>query len=132
MNYSEDRRKERKQFTVEAIQRDKKEIAVDVAILAGSAMVIGIGALGLYFLGPDVINNFINYIFKGEPLTLKSDFMLKLKVAGVELSGIGIGVGIAGIVKSIKDIKKNVKNISYRKETLNKLDDSKGRTINGN
>ena len=61
MNYSEDRRKERKQFTVEAIQRDKKEIAVDVAILAGSAMVIGIGALGLYFLGPDVINNFINY-----------------------------------------------------------------------
>ena len=57
------------------IERDKKSVAKDTALLGASALAVGVGALGIALLGDDVINAFTS----GDALTLGSYMLVRYK-----------------------------------------------------
>ena len=106
------------------IETNKKSIAKDIALLGASALAVGIGALGIVFLGDDLINSFKS----GDSLTLGSYILVKFQGAGVSISVTSVLGGIVGIVKNSKNVISSFKNLTSNKDALKNLQDEKGRT----
>ncbi len=118
----------RKVYLIKQIERNietnKKSIAKDIALLGASALAVGIGALGIVFLGDDLINSFKS----GDSLTLGSYILVKFQGAGVSISVTSVLGGIVGIVKNSKNVISSFKNLTSNKDALKNLQDEKGRT----
>ena len=104
------------------IERDKKSIGKDTALLAVSAIAIGIGTLGIVLLGDDVIKAFTSK----DALTIRSYVVVRFKGAGVVISGLSLLGGIVGVFTNVKDAILSFKQI---KDNKKKLEEEKGRSI---
>ncbi|MEE3342589.1 MAG: hypothetical protein VZS44_00680 [Bacilli bacterium] len=120
----------RKSFTIKAIENkineDKKGIALDTALLGVSALAVGLGALGIVTLGPDIIEAFNS----NNALTLGSYMIVRLKGAGIALSFSVVLAGAIGIVATIKDIISSINDLNHDKDLLEvEINKEKGKSL---
>ena len=108
----------RKSFTIKAIENkineDKKDVAIDLALLGASALAVGLGALGIVALGPDIIEAFKS----NDALTLGSFMLVKFKEACIGTSAAVVLAGALGIVVKLKDSISSVNNLLHDKDLL--------------
>ncbi len=103
------------------IERDKKSIAKDTALLGASALAVGIGALGIAFLGDDVINAFTSE----NALTFGSYVLIKFQGTGVVLSAISV---VSGIIAAVNNTKNAILSFKKLKDDKERLEKEKGRS----
>lgn len=113
MNY-----KEREKLLVTEIKYEKREVAKDVALLSVAAIAIGAGALGVIFLGPDVIDKTIKWVSDELSLNFSDDLMFRLQAGGLGLSLAAIGGGIKGAVRKVKEVTKDLAIVKDTKDEL--------------
>lgn len=108
----------RKSYRIEGIEKrikeDKKDIATDLALLGASAFAVGIGALGIIVLCPDLINSFKS----GNTLTFGSFMLVKFKEACIGTSAAVVLAGAFGIAVKLKDTISSIKYLIHDKELL--------------
>lgn len=123
--YNDNDKSYRNTYLIERIERniekDKKSVAKDTALLGASALAVGIGALGIALLGDDVINA----LTSGDALTLGSYMLVRFQGAGVAISAISV---IGGIVAAVNNTKNAISSFKELKDDKNRLEEEKGRS----
>ena len=123
--YNDNDKTYRNTYLIERIERniekDKKSVAKDTALLGASALAVGIGALGIALLGDDVINAFTS----GDALTLGSYMLVRFQGAGVLISAASV---ISGIVAAVDNTKNAISSFKKLKDDKNRLEEEKGRS----
>lgn len=123
--YNDNDKSYRNTYLIERIERniekDKKSVAKDTALLGASALAVGIGALGIAFLGDDVINAFTS----GDALTVGSYMLVRFQGAGVAISATSV---IGGIVAAVNNTKNAISSFKKLKDDKNRLEEEKGRS----
>ena len=123
--YNDNDKSYRNTYLIERIERniekDKKSVAKDTALLGASALAVGIGALGIALLGDDVINA----LTSGDALTLGSYMLVRFQGAGVTISAISV---IGGIVAAVNNTKNAISSFKKLKDDKNRLEEEKGRS----
>ena len=123
--YNDNDKSYRNTYLIERIERniekDKKSVAKDTALLGASALAVGIGALGIALLGDDVINAFTS----GDALTLGSYMLVRFQGAGVVISAASV---ISGIVAAVDNTKNAISSFKKLKDDKNRLEEEKGRS----
>lgn len=108
----------RKSYRIKGIEKkikeDKKDVATDLALLGASALAVGIGALGIFVLGPDLINSFKS----GNALTFGSFMLVKFKEACIGTSLAAVIAGALGIDIKVKDTLLSIDILIKDKELL--------------
>ena len=126
--YSEKDKSYRNTYLIEKIERnieeDKKNVAKDSALLGASALAVGIGALGIAFLGDDVINTFTST----DALTLGSCLLVRFQRVGIKISTISVLSGIIAAVNNSKNALSSFKGLKDDKSRLKELEEEKGRS----
>lgn len=110
----------RNTYQVELIERDiksdKKNITKSTALLGASALAVGIGALGVTFLGKNLMNIFSS----GEAITLGTHILVKFQESATILSTLSV---LGGITSAIYNTKNAITALIKLKEDKNKLNE---------
>ena len=110
----------RNTYQVELIERDiksdKKNITKSTALLGASALAVGIGALGITFLGKNLMNIFSS----GEAITLGTYILVKFQESATTLSTLSV---LGGITSAIYNTKNAITSLIKLKEDKNKLNE---------
>ena len=123
--YNDNDKSYRNTYLIERIERsieeDKKNVAKETALLGASALVVGIGALGIALLGDDVINAFTSR----DALTLGSYMLVNFQGAGVAISATSV---IGGIIAAVNNAKDAISSLKKLRDDKNILKEEKGRS----
>ena len=110
----------RNTYQVELIERDiksdKKNITKSTALLGASALAVGIGSLGITFLGKNLMNIFSS----GEAITLGTHILVKFQESATILSTLSV---LGGITSAIYNTKNAITSLIKLKEDKNKLNE---------
>ena len=110
----------RNTYQVELIERDiksdKKNITKSTALLGASALAVGIGALGITFLGKNLMNMFSS----GEAITLGTHILVEFQESAMILSTLSV---LGGITSAIYNTKNAITSLIKLKEDKNKLNE---------
>lgn len=112
MNY------DREKLTITQIENQQSNIKQETLLLGASAFAVGIGALGVYLLGDDVINSLKANI-------TSSYIVVHLKTIGFMVSGITLYKGITSVIEHIRNIQFAKDKLDFYNEVL----DKEGKTI---
>ena len=108
----------RNKLTIMQIENQHSNIKQETLLLGASAFAIGIGALGVYLLGDDVVNSLKSNL-------TSSYIVVHLQTLGFMVSGITLYKGITSAIEHIQ-------NIQFAKDKLDFYDEKlqeEGKTL---
>ena len=121
MIYDDFNTENRNKYVATAIKRNKQNITKNTAKLSGYALAVGVGALGMFFILPEMINQFMS----DDAISIKTKFFWELRTGGVGLSVFTSGIGIYGVTKKIKELADDTKRLATNKKKLAELEKAK-------
>lgn len=108
------------EFLIKQIEKNKNEITKDTALLAASAIAVGVGVLGVAVFGKEMLD-----FFDSNNLLTFSNFMT------VKFQGMGVGVsmsatlaGITGAISKYKHLVSTKKELNANKQTIKEIRES--------
>ena len=109
---------EGERFYIQHIKNDKKEMAKDTALLAASALAVGVASLGIVIFGKEILE-----AFKADnAMTFKNYMTIRFQGAGVGISTTSVFAGILGLIKKIPDFKSSIKTLRADKNALEEIE----------
>ena len=113
MNYN------REELAVTQIENQKSSIKQETLLLGASAFAIGVGALGVYLLGDDVLNAIKSNVSNA------TNTVIHLQTLGFAVSSITLYKGITSTIEHIRNIEFAKSKLAFYNEIL----DKEGKTI---